>query len=341
MKKIRGFILILAAVLTFFTGINAEAAATHLEAGTKKASVTMTLKDLMSLEGEVTGSAPSGATITVSSMKAAVEGEALCSMVGNRIFMVSSGKAVTVTITMEVEFSADGTYAITLDGGRTDAQGKYEDYTTDKDKYVDKLTINVGEASDSSAGSGAEDNADDSGDDNDDENNADDNDDGSGDGDNNAGDTSDNHTPEDNAGTQGSGVDYSALEQALSDVNSVISSNEELKSMQNLLDKTNEGAVLLGSDDQSKIDEAALEIQKGLEELGEEIVYDKEEADAFTSGLGSIFKNTWKFLVILLLLLVMVAAIIIGIWLWNKVGKGGPDYVGAPDVDYDINEDDE
>ena len=339
MKKIRGFILILAAVLTFFTGINAEAAATHLEAGTKKASVTMTLKDLMSLEGEVTGSAPSGATITVSSMKAAVEGEALCSMVGNRIFMVSSGKAVTVTITMEVEFSADGTYAITLDGGRTDAQGKYEDYTTDKDKYVDKLTINVGEASDSSAGSGAEDNADDSGDDNDDDSNGDDN--------NDAG-TSDSNTSIDNSATQDAGgadtngtVDYSALEQALSDANAAISSNEELKSMQNLLDKTNEAAVLLGSDDQSKIDEAALEIQKGLEELGEEIVYDKEEADAFTSGLGSIFKNTWKFLVILLLLLVMVAAIIIGIWLWNKVGKGGPDYVGAPDVDYDINEDDE
>ena len=252
MKKIRLFILMLAAVLLFLPGMNAKAATMQLDAGTKKTSVTMTLKDLMSLEGEVTASAPSGATITVSSMKAAVEGEALCSMVGNRIFMVSSGKTVTVTITMEVEFSVDGTYAITLDGGRTDAQGKYEDYTTDKDKYVEKLTINVGEApSDSNAGSGDEDNADDSGDDNDDDNNADDNDDNP-----NAGDNSDNNPPEDNAGTQGSDVDYSALEQALSDVNEAISSNEELKSMQNLLDKTNEGAVLLDSNDQSKIDEA-------------------------------------------------------------------------------------
>ena len=139
MKKIRLFVPILMAVATLFAPMQASAAEQKLDAGTKSATVTMTLNELQSFEGVFSCTATDKkATITLKSVTATCnDSSAMCSVSENRIFMVSTGKSVNTTIKLELEFSKDGKYQVKLDGGQTDKNGKYKE-------KVETLKILVG-----------------------------------------------------------------------------------------------------------------------------------------------------------------------------------------------------
>lgn len=323
MKRIKLLLPILTTALLILPGLNAEAAEKlQLASGTKKTTATITLKDLQSLEGEFSAkSSTQGATVKINSVEATSDGGAMCMTSGNKIFMVSSGEPVTTTIQVNLEFSKDGTFVLTLDGGMTDKDGNYEDYSSDAKKCVEEMTITVGTSNGTSTNTG------------------------------NQKPSSSNKDDKDSKEEEKDDeVDYEALEKALNDVAEAINSNEDLKTLQELLTKANEGTVLLDSEDQEAVDEAAVEIQESLEDLGFDVelnldAEEEEEPEGFEVEVkendGSALENVLKIAKIVLPILAILIFIAAAIYFWRKAKNKAPNYDGAPMVDYDIEDDDE
>lgn len=337
MKKIKRFMpLLLTACLLIFP-LNVQAAKKQLAAGTKSAKVTMTLENLQSFEGEFTcKAADKKSTITLKSISAKASGNssAMYSTSGNRIFMVGTGDAVTTIIELDLEFSKDGKYTVVLDGGRTDKNGEYKDFSENKNQSLGELTIIIGEEVVAEEEEEEEEQED-----------------------KKTTVSSEKKTTttkkrttsskkteveseEENTAITGKGgkndVDYSALEKALKDANSVIGSDKELKEWQSLINSLNNGVMLLDSDDQEKVDAAAEEIQRILEKMvgaSNEVKKPKNEKGS-NVDFGKILK-------IALPILGLIALLGITYWLWKKAKNKPADYDGAPMVDYDIGEDDD
>lgn len=319
MKRIKLLLPILTTILLILPGMNTEAAEKlQLSSGTKKTTATLTLKELLSLEGELSvKSSTQGATVKINSMEASSDSTAMCMTSENKIFMVSSGNPVTTTIKVELEFSKDGTFVLTLDGGMTDKDGNYVDYSSDSKKCVEEMTIVVGASTSTSTENQTQTSTKNDKDDEDDEDE----------------------------------VDYKALEEALKEVTEAINSNEDLKNLQELLVKTNEAIALLNSDDQQAVDEAAVELQESLDDLGSDVALDtenEEEAEPAVQEIeikkgidGSALDKIFKLAKIILPILAILIFIAAAIYFWRKAKKKAPDYDGAPMVDYDIEDDDE
>lgn len=336
MKKCKLFLLILTAALLILPGKNVEAAEQEpasvlsLASGTKTTTAEIVVNDMQSLEAKLKISSEKGGVCTLKSLQASNEDGALCIVSGEKIFMVGSGDTVTTTITVELEFAGDDTYTLNLVGGGTDKDGKYNNTVSG----FPSLKIVIGEGTDEETSGGDQSSGTGSTDDNDGE------DDGPGDN-----GSEDNQSPEqnqppaENEALQDSGkkeeVDYSALEQVLSDANQAISSDDSLKAAQDLINKTNEGTVLLGSEDQEQVDKVVQDIQQSLAE----IELNKDTGPETTSEKG---ENNFLWKIILLVLIgFFIAFNIICFMLWRKAKNKVRNYNGAPMVDYDINEDDD
>ena len=132
MKRIRYILTLLTAVLCMISGITAEAATIkkELAAGTKFASMTLEVKNYQSVDGKISvKSKTETKKITLQSVKAFTndkEKTVVCETANGKIFVVSNGEPVTTTVTIDVSFSGDGEYVVTLKGGCTDKDGKYK-----------------------------------------------------------------------------------------------------------------------------------------------------------------------------------------------------------------------
>lgn len=314
MKRVRVLIPVLTAVLLLFPGINVQAAKMNLASGTKKATATFTLKNLQSLEGEVlVKSAPKDGKVTLGTMTADTDPKVTCKVSGHKVFMVGAGDLVTTTIKVELEFSKDGTYVIELDGGKTDADGKYVDYSSNSKKYLDQIQIVIG------GNTATEDEKDEDEKKDKEEEKKEEKEEKK-------------EEKEESTGKKKDSVDYSALEKALEDADKKLNEDKEMKDLQALLTSMSDGTVLLNSDDQQEIDAAALEIQQSLQQLEEQEAAKKKE----TSLSGKV---------VLALALTGAAAVIsfagAAYYFWKKEKAKHQDYDGAPMVEYDIEEDDE
>lgn len=323
MKRIRRLLPILTAVLLILPGMTVQAEKNAVEkqsVKTLEGTVTMKLEDIYSLEGTLkTGAGAQGGTAAIQSAVISCKGDALCMDSDNKIFVASNGDPVTITIEAKMKFSKAGSYTLELDGGFTDKEGNYEDYSESED-FIQKIEITAGDADVSGTT-----------------------------------DDKDANANKDNKIEIDFDVDYSELEEALNNVTEAINSNEQLKNLQELLIKTNEGLELLNSSDQEAVDEAAKELEESMEELeaapvttaeedaAEEIVQEMEEAEDETIDTNgeSTTKRSFKLFKWILLILVGVIFAVATIYFWRKQKKKVPDYDGAPMVDYDIEDDDE
>lgn len=321
MKRIKRLLPILTAVLLILPGMTAQAEKNVVEKQsikTLEGTVTMTLEGVQSLEATLKASAGTqGGTVTIQSATVSCKGDALCMDSDNKIFVASSGEPVTLTIETVMKFSKAGTYVLELDGGITDEEGNYEDYSESKD-FIKKIEITAGDTT----ASGTTNNQ-----------------------------TSSESTKDDNKIEIKFDVDYSELEEALNNVTEAINSNEELKNLQELLVKTNEALALLDSSDQQAVDEAAVELQESLDDLGSDVTLvteNEEEAEPAVQEIetkkgidGSALDKIFKLAKIILPILAILIFIAAAIYFWRKAKKKAPDYDGAPMVDYDIEDDDE
>lgn len=319
MKRVKVLVPVLTAVLLLFPGINVQAARMNLASGTKKATATFTLKNLQSLEGEVlVKSAPKDGKVTLGTMTADTDPKVTCKVSGHKVFMVGAGDPVTTIIKVELEFSKDGTYVIELDGGKTDADGKYVDYSSNSKKYLDQIQIVIG------GGTATEDEKDeDDKKDKEEEKKEEKKEDK---------EEEDKEEKEESTGKKKDSVDYSALEKALEDADKKLNEDKEMKDLQTLLNSMNDGTVLLTSNDQDKIDEAALEIQQSLQQL------EKKEA---AEKKGTSMSGKIKLALVLTGVTAVAAFGGAAYYFWKKEKAKPLDYDGAPMVEYDIEEDDE
>lgn len=326
MKKINRLIPIVTAFMLLFPMLNVQAAAWQKNQQQPKATVSglegtvvMSLEQINSLEGTFKiVEKPEKGSASIQSVNAICSDMGAQGMAKNdKIFLASSGEPMNVKLEISMKFTAEGVYTLELDGGVTNAEGVYEDYSEKPNAYVCRMEIGVGDAAgENSSAEGTL-----------------------------GGDFNYNSEFELNIN-----VETKELEEAIKEVADAINSDEELKMMQELLDKMNHGISLLEGGDQESVDKATEELQDSLAELEaepeeEKVVETKEPVEVIEveeiSDEESVKKGGNKLpliLIILALLLVVGAA---AFWFWKKAKDKAPDYDGAPMVDYDIEEDDE
>lgn len=130
MKKVRLILPILTALFLLFPGVcaNAEARVSKFAAGAESGKITIHLWDLKSLEGTVKVQAVDGGEIHLESVSVSSNDPGnteICEASGNKVFMVSNGALIKTTITLDLSFVEDGEYLVTLSGGCTNKNGKY------------------------------------------------------------------------------------------------------------------------------------------------------------------------------------------------------------------------
>ena len=320
MKRIRRLLTILTAILLILPGMTVNAEKNAVEKQSIKAlegTVTMELKDVLSLEGTIkAGAEVKGTTATIQSATISCKGDALCMDSNNKIFVASNGEPVTLTIEVKMKFSKAGKYTLELDGGITDKDGKYEDYSESKD-FIKKIEITAGDP--------------------------------------NASGSTNNQETDKDKGTKieiDFEVETEKLEKTLEEVAEAIKSDEQLTMMQELLDKMNQGLALLEAGDQESVDKAAEELKDSLEKLEtepkEESVTEAEPEtkpdevlEVEVTSEEEPKKERSRLPLILFVLAFLATAGVAAFYFWRKTKNNVPDYDGAPMVDYDIEEDDE
>jgi len=346
MKKFNKILPLLAMLLLLIPGTTAEAARTEKwNAGTKKASITVELKDVLSCEGEViAGTKDQKTSVKVEGVKAAATQGAFCETNGNKLFMVAS-QSGSLTVTIDVSVSGDGTYYIYLDGGVTDKDGTYVESLNDKD-YLEAITLEVGTTGSGSTGSSGTSGS----------SSGSSSSSSSGSSSSSSSDkdkTSTTETKKDTTTTDtvkdktvtttttGSGknaVDYTALKQALENADALISDNDELKEWQTLINQMNSGTLLLNSESQEQVDEVAREIQELIDKMSGDSKEDGgNKKSPSRSSLGS---DRTKYIIIIAALALLIILGCILIWWLRRKKKRENNYDGAPMVDYDIGDDD-
>ena len=321
MKRIRRLLPILTAVLLILPGMTVHAEKNAVEkqsVKTLEGIVTMTLENVLSLEGTIKASAEDkAAAASIQSATISCKGDALCMDSDNKIFVASNGEPVTITIEAKMKFSKAGIYTLELDGGITDQDGKYEDYSESKD-FIKKIEITAGdpEASDST-------------------------------------NNQDTDKDKDTKIEIDFEVETEELEKTLGEVAEAIKSDEQLAMMQQLLAKMDQGLALLEGGNQEQVDETTEELKESLENLeltaettengekeGKETVTESEE-EVIETNDDSVLNNIFKYLKWVLPILTLAIFIAALIYFWRKAKNNTPDYDGAPMVDYDIEDDDE
>lgn len=341
MKKFNTILPLLAILLLLTPGITVQAARTEkYNAGTKKATINVELKNVLSCESEVTVRAKDKTdSITINGVKAAATQNAFCETNGNKLFMVAS-QSSNLTVTVDVTMSGDGIYYIYLDGGVTGKDGTYAEHLNDKE-FLEVITLEVGtvdSSSTSDSSNKSDDSTSDSSKDSDStKENLDDSSDKkttSSDKTNDKKDTTTTTTVKD---TGKNSVDYTALKQALKNADELISDNDELKEWQTLINQMNNGNMLLSSGNQEQVDEVAKEIQ----ELIDQMSGDSKEGGSKNKSTSKSFKVSEQIKYIIiggLVLLTLIGCLLI--WWLRRKKKHNNDYDGAPMVDYDIGDDD-
>lgn len=337
MKRINRFIPILTAFLLFFPMLDVQAAPWQKNQQASKAvvsglegTVVMSLEQINSLEGifKVVDK-PQDGSASIESVNATCSDMGAQGMAKNdKIFLASSGEPMNVKLEIPMKFTKAGVYTLELDGGVTNADGVYEDYSGDPDAYICQIEIQAGDASEGNPSAG-------------------------------------DSTVE---GTLGGDFNYNSefnlninveteeLEDALEEVAEAIKSDEQLTMMQELLDKMNQGLALLEGGDQESVDATTEEIKESLEDLeltketteagemeeqegtepeGEKLLEENESKGGFELE-GAINLLKW-----ILPILTLAIFIITFIYFWRKAKNNTPDYDGAPMVDYNIEDDDE
>lgn len=322
MKRIRRLLPILTAILLIMPGMTVYAEKNAVEKQsikTLEGVVKMTLEDVLSLEGTIkAGAEAKGTTATIQSATISCKGDALCMDSDNKIFVASNGEPVTLSIEVKMKFSKAGKYTLELDGGITDKDGRYEDYSESKD-FIKKIEITAGDP----AASGSTTNQ----------------------------NTNTDKKTEIEIDFK---VETEELEKTLGKVADAIKSDEQLAMMQQLLDKMDQGLALLENGNQEAVDATTEELKESLEnlELAAETIEDGEqeekeaavesEEEAIKTNDGFGLKNIFKYLKWILSILAIVIFGAAAVYFWKKMEEDDePDYDGAPMVDYDIEEDDE
>lgn len=340
MKKFNTILPLLAIMLLLIPGITVQAAKTEkYNTGTKKATINVELKNVLSCEGEVTVRAKDkNDSITINGVKATATQGAFCETNGKKLFMVAS-QSSNLTVTIDVTMSGDGIYYIYLDGGVTGKDGTYAGHLNDKD-YLEAITLEVGTTNSSSSSDSSD--RSDSSDDSDDsssklESSSDEKK-------NESSETTKDKTKDKTTATTTTekvtgknSVDYTALKQALKNADELISGNDELKEWQTLINRMNNGNLLLSSGNQEEVDEVAKEIQ----ELIDQMSGDSKESGSKNKSTSKSFQgsNQVKYIIIgSLVLLLLIGCFLI--WWTKRKKKQNNDYDGAPMVDYDIGDDD-
>ena len=321
MKKIRRLLPILTAILLILPGMTVHAEKNAVEKQsikTLEGTVTITLENVLSLEGTIkAGAEAQGTTATIQSATISCKGDALCMDSDNKIFVASNGEPVTIVIEAKMKFSKAGKYTLELDGGITDKDGKYEDYSESKD-FIKKIEITAGDPDASGSTNNQDANKD-----------------------------------KDTKIEIDFNVETEELEKTLDEVAEAIKSDEQLAMMQQLLDKMDQGLALLEGGNQEAVDETTEELKESLEnlELTTETTEDGEmeeketvtetEEEVIETKDGSGLKDILKYLKWVLPILTLALFIVAVIYFWRKAKNNEPDYDGAPMVDYDIEDDDE
>lgn len=321
MKKIKRLLPILTAILLILPGMTVHAEKNAVEKQsikTLEGTVKMTLEDVLSLEGTIkAGAEVQGTTATIQSATISCKGDALCMDSDNKIFVASNGEPVTIVIEVKMKFSKTGKYTLELDGGITDKDGKYEDYSESKD-FIKKIEITAGDP-DASGSTNDQ----------------------------------DTNSSKDTKIEIDFEVETAELEKTLDEVAEAIKSDEQLAMMQQLLDKMNQGLTLLEGGNQEAVDETTEELKESLEnlELTAETTEDGEmeeketaiesEEEVIETNDGSTLNNNFKYLKWIFPILTLAMFIAAAVYFWRKEKNKVPDYDGAPMVDYDIEDDDE
>lgn len=333
MKKINRLIPIVTAFLLFFPMLNVQAAPWQKNQQAPKATVSglegtvvMSLEQINSLEGTFkVVEKPEKGSASIQSVNAICSDMGAQGMAKNdKIFLSSSGEPMNVTLEISMKFTMEGVYTLELDGGVTDADGKYEDYSENANNYICQVEIEVGNTSGENSSTG-----------------------GSVGGDF-------NYNSEFNLNIN---VETEELEEVLGEVAEAIKSDEQLKMMQELLEKMNRGLSLLEGGDQKAVDEATEDLKNSLAELETEPEEDKSaetetpvqsieveevsDEEPVKKSDGFALENVFKLAKIILPILAILIFIAAAIYFWRKAKKKAPDYDGAPMVDYDIEDDDE
>lgn len=338
MKKFNKILPLLAMLLIFIPGITVQAARTEkYDAGIKRATINVELKNVLSCEGEVTVKAKDKKdSIKIDGVVAKATQSAFCETNGNKLFMVAS-KSCNLTVTIDVSVSGDGVYYIYLDGGITDKDGKYAEHLNDKE-YLDAITLEVGTVNSNSSSSSSNSS-----------NNSTSSSADSSDSSSSSADSSSDKKPTSSDKTKDktttttvketgkNSVDYTALKQALKNADKFISDNDELKEWQKLINQMNNGNLLLSSENQEQVDEVAKEIQ----ELIDQMSGGSKESGLRNKNVSKSFQisKQMKYILLGVLLLLILLGCILAWWLKRKK-KYNNDYDGAPMVDYDIGDDD-
>ena len=328
MKKFNKILPLLAMLLIFVPGITVQAARTEkYDAGIKRATINVELKNVLSCEGEVAVKAKDKKnSIKIDGVVATATQNAFCETNRNKVFMVAS-KSSNLTVTIDVSVSGDGIYYIYLDGGVTDKDGSYAEHLNDKE-YLDVITLEVGKVNSNSSSSSS----------NSSNNSSSSSSDSSSDKKNTSSDkTKDKTTTTTVKETGKNSVDYTALKQALKNADKFISDNDELKEWQTLINQMNNGNLLLSSGNQEQVDEVAKEIQ----ELIDQMSGGPKESGSRNKSASKSFQisKQMKYILLGVLLLLILLGCILAWWLKRKK-KYNNDYDGAPMVDYDIGDDD-
>lgn len=352
MKKFNTILPLLAILLLLTPGITVQAARTEkYNAGTKKATINIELKNVLSCEGEVTVSAKEKTdSITINEVKAAATQNAFCETNGNKLFMVAS-QSSNLTVTIDVTMSGDGIYYVYLDGGVTGKDGTYAEHLNDKE-FLEVISLEVG-TSDSSSTSDSSNKSDASTSDSSNKSDAstsnsskdsdstkdslDDSSDKEITSSDKTKDKTDTTITKNEKDTGKKSVDYTALKQALKNADELISDNDELKEWQTLINQMNNGNLLLSSENQEQVDETAKEIQ----ELIDQMSGDSKENGSKNKRTSKSFKVSEPIKYILiggLVLLILIGCLLI--WWLRRKKKHNNNYAGAPMVDYDIGDDD-
>ncbi|MBO5159515.1 MAG: hypothetical protein J6B94_07990 [Lachnospiraceae bacterium] len=335
MKKMKRFIPIVAAALLLCPMLNVQAAAWQKNQTAPKASlsalegtVEMSLEQINSLEGtfQVIKKPEKGSAVIQSVNVVCSDQSAQGMTKGDKIFLASSGEPMNVTMGISMKFTVAGTYVLELDGGVTNAEGVYEDYSEKSENYICRVEIEAGNVSEENSSNQES----------------------------TGGDFNFNTEFDFDIN-----VETEELEEVLGEVADAIKSDEQLSMMQELLDKMNQGLALLEGGNQESVDEAAKELEESLEELdsvnkeennaehseleielAEPEIISEEVAEELSKESGNEIQKGFSLLKWIIPILAVFVFVVAALYFWRKTKSRKNNYDGAPMVDYRIEDDD-
>lgn len=319
MKKTKLMLLILTAMLLLVPTMKADAATkVSYASGTKKATVTLRINNIISIDGEICVKAGKGSSQeNIKIVSASVDGGSnytVSEVQGNKILVVGKGDPVNVSIKVGLEFTKDGAYVIALEGGKTTADGKYIDYR-EKSDYIETVNVEVGVIS--TDVSKDEDEEKDTEDDEVDDEKAD--------------KEEDNKEEEEKKDT----ITKSPITSSKTDA-SIKKETTDLKTAE--ADKKE--VTKQKTDEEKKLEGIISEAEKDLEiDLDSDGKTGEEKVTRSSKSLGSFLKYLKNFWFVFLILFIFLLICMYLLWkLLRKNRKN--DYDGAPMVDYRIEDDD-